>query len=119
MCVCVRLSVGCLCFVCARMYKQVVHPLTRVFKHFRDHTHTHTHTDWRSHLTSALGAVVDGPLVSVLVHDAVVDADAAVNADAVLNQLVLVRLGGKRRRGRYCLVVIWIPFNVGKHYFSC
>lgn len=55
---------------------------------------------WRSHLTSALGAVIDGPLISVLVHNAVVDADAAVNANAVLNQLVLIRLGGKCRRSK-------------------
>lgn len=50
-----------------------------------------------SHLTSALGAVVNGPLVFVLVHDAVVDADATVNAKTGLNQLVLIRLRGGRR----------------------
>lgn len=52
------------------------------------------------HLTGALGAVVDRPLVLVLAHDSVVDADAAVDADAVFNQLVLVRLGvgGKQEK---------------------
>lgn len=53
-----------------------------------------------SHLTSALGAVVNGPLVFVLVHDAVVDADTAVNAKTGLNQLVLIRLRGRGRRNR-------------------
>lgn len=48
-----------------------------------------------SHLASTLGAVVDSPLVFVLVHNAVVDADAAANADAVHDQLVLVRLVGE------------------------
>lgn len=45
-----------------------------------------------SHLTSALGAVVHRPLVSVLVHDAVMDADAVVDANAILYQLVLICL---------------------------
>lgn len=54
----------------------------------------------RPHLTRALGAVVHGPLVSVLAHNAVVDADAAVDPDAGLDQLVLVRLEGGGRRGR-------------------
>lgn len=53
-----------------------------------------------SYLTSALGAVVHRPLVSVLVHDAVMDADAVVDADAILYQLVLVCLwrGVKQRQ---------------------
>lgn len=67
----------CVC-VCARVW---CNPLTGVCTYLRDR---------RSHLTSALGAVIDGPLVFVLVYDAVVEADA----DAVLNQLVLIRLGG-------------------------
>lgn len=46
----------------------------------------------RTHLARALGAVVHGPLVAVLAHDAVVDAHAVVDADAVPDQLVLVRL---------------------------
>lgn len=45
-----------------------------------------------SHLTSALGAVIHGPLISVLVHNAIVDADAAVNTNVVLNQLSLICL---------------------------
>lgn len=45
------------------------------------------------HPASALCAVVHRPLVSILVHDAVVDADTAVDADRVLAQLVLVDLG--------------------------
>lgn len=61
-------------------------PFTRVFKYLR------------SHLTSALGAVIHGPLVSVLVHNAIVDADPTVNADTVLYQLVLIRLGGRCKR---------------------
>lgn len=90
-----------------------MHPLTREYL-----------THWRSHLTSALGAVVDGPLVSVLVHDAVVEADAAVNADAGLNQLVLIRLGGegqeKQTKHRYYLLIILIPISccLGNNYFS-
>lgn len=46
----------------------------------------------RPHLTSALCTVIDRPLVFVLAHNAVMDADASVNADAVVNQLVLVCL---------------------------
>lgn len=45
-----------------------------------------------SYLTSALSAVVYRPLVSVLVHDAVMDADAVVDANAILYQLVLICL---------------------------
>lgn len=60
----------------------------------RLYAHTHGSIPWRSDLTSALGAVIDGPLISVLVNDPVVDADAGVNADAVFNQLVLIRLVG-------------------------
>lgn len=52
----------------------------------------------RAHLTSALCAVVDGPLVSVLAHNAIVDADAAVYTDAVFNQLVLICLELERKR---------------------
>lgn len=77
-----------------------MHPLTRVFKYFRHNIHKLMGARSRSHLTSALGAVINGPLISVLVHNAVVDADAAVNANAVLNQLVLIRLGGRCRRSR-------------------
>lgn len=69
----------------------------------------------RSHLTSALGAVIDGPLGSVLVHNAVVDADATVNANAVLDQFVLVRLGGRCRRSRQNTDTCYL----GKTYFSC
>lgn len=59
----------------------------------------------RPHLTRALGAVVNGPLVFVLAHDPVVDADAAVDADAVFNQLVLIRLGLERNRKlKKCLI---------------
>lgn len=54
----------------------------------------------RSHLTSALGAVVHSPLISVLVHDTVVDADTTMNTDVVHNQLVLIRLGGRGGRHR-------------------
>lgn len=46
-----------------------------------------------THLTSALCAVVHGPLISVLVNDPVVDTDTAVNVDAAFDQLVLIRLG--------------------------
>lgn len=56
------------------------------------------------HPTSALGAVVHRPLVSVLVHDAVVDANAAVDADAVFARLVLVDLGKTRGEN----VRIWL-----------
>jgi hypothetical protein len=45
-----------------------------------------------THLALALGAVIHGPLLAVLVHDAVVDAHAAVDVDAVPNVLVLNRL---------------------------
>lgn len=44
------------------------------------------------HLTSALSAVIDGPFVFVLAHNAVVDADATMYANAVLNKLVLICL---------------------------
>lgn len=44
------------------------------------------------HLTSALSAVVDLPLFSVLVHDAIMDADAVVDTNVVLYQLVLICL---------------------------
>lgn len=69
-----------------------VHPDTRVLKYLR------------SHLTSALGAVIHRPLISVLVHNAIVDADATVNTNAVLYQLVLIRLGGRCRRHRQNIV---------------
>lgn len=74
---------------CADRSDHRARPLTRVFKRLS--------APRGPHLTSALGAVVHGPLVPVLVHDAVVDADAAVDADAVLNQLVLVGLGERKR----------------------
>lgn len=45
-----------------------------------------------SHLTSALGAVVYLPLFSVLVHDAVMDADAFADTDVVRYQPVRFRL---------------------------
>lgn len=45
-----------------------------------------------SHLTSALSAVVYLPLFSVLVHDAIMDADAVVDTDVALYQLVLICL---------------------------
>jgi len=48
---------------------------------------------WRAHLTSTFSAVVDGPLISVLAYNTIVDADATVNADTIFNQLVLIRLG--------------------------
>lgn len=44
------------------------------------------------HPTSALGAVVHRPLVSVLVHDAIVDANAAVDTNSVFTGLVLIHL---------------------------
>lgn len=53
---------------------------------------------WRSHLTSALGAVVHRPLMLVLVHDAIVDADTTMDAKAGLNQRVLISLGGKVKK---------------------
>lgn len=53
-----------------------------------------------SHLTSALGTVIHRPLMLVLVHDAIVDADATMDAKAVLNQRVLISLGEKCRKHR-------------------
>lgn len=41
-----------------------------------------------SHLTSALSAVVDLPLFSVLVHDAIMDADAFADTNVVRYQPV-------------------------------
>lgn len=69
-----------------------------MFKYLRRNRH------WRErggdpHLTSALGAVVHGPLVSVLADDAVVDTDATVDANAGFNQLVFIRLW-KRETGK-------------------
>lgn len=52
----------------------------------------------RSHLTSALSAVIHCPLILVLVHDAIVDADATMDAKAGLNQRVLISLGRKVKK---------------------
>lgn len=51
----------------------------------------------KTHLTCALSAVVHGPLISVLAHNAIVDADAAVDVDAAFNQLVLIGLWVKQK----------------------
>lgn len=46
-----------------------------------------------SYLAGALGAAVHAPLVLVVVHDAVVDADPAVDVHLVFHQRTLLRLG--------------------------
>lgn len=53
---------------------------------------------WRSHLTSALGAVIHGPLVSVLANDAIVDTDTTVNSNVGFNKLVFIRLRKRETR---------------------
>lgn len=107
---------------CTKKAEHRVRPLTRVFKYLIHNILKLMGAHGRSHLTSALGAVIDGPLILVLVHNAVVDADTAVNTNAVLNQLVLIRLGGGRRRSRQntdCLLIVWIPIScyIVKSYF--
>lgn len=84
-CVCVP-QCGFTLHVCVRVTSPIIKCLpTRALKYLS------------SHLTSALGAVIHRPLISVSVHDAIVDADATVNAKTVLKELVLIRLGGKWR----------------------
>lgn len=46
----------------------------------------------KQYLTSALSAVTDRPLVFVLAHNTVVDAEATMYSNAVLNNLVLIGL---------------------------
>ena len=67
---------------------------THTGKHTVTHTNRHTHF---AHLTSALRAVIDGPLILVLVDDAIVQTDANVDADTVHQQLVLIRLEDRQQ----------------------
>lgn len=53
-----------------------------------------------AHPASALGAVVHGPLVVVLVDNAIVEADATADVDAGEEVPVLVSLQGREGRER-------------------
>lgn len=51
-----------------------------------------------THLAGALSAAVHRPLIFVLVHDAVVDANATVDVDLIFQQSAVLRLWGDRER---------------------
>lgn len=53
-----------------------------------------------AYLAGALGAAVHGPLVFVLVHHAVVEADSAVDVHLVFQQRAVLRLGERREKER-------------------